>query len=170
MVSTQATTLVVGLGEIKVSNDPSVVLTCLGLGSCIGIAAYDPITHVGGMAHIVLPHSNKPHSNNRNGQGSSKYADIGIPSLFEQVEKVGGKRSRLIIKIAGGAQISKARGLEDSFQIGLKNSQAVLEIISTLGLSIKASDVGGNHGRTLKMYLESGNTIVNSAMQGTKEI
>lgn len=165
MVSKQATTLIVGLGEVKVSNDPSVVLTCLGLGSCIGIAAYDPLAHIGGMAHIVLPHSN-----NGNGQGSSKYADIGIPSLFEQVEKAGGKRSRLIIKIAGGAQISKARGLEDSFQIGKKNSQAVLEIMSTMGLSIKASDVGGNHGRTLKMYLESGNTIVNSAMQGTKEI
>ena len=113
MVSKQATTLIVGLGEVKVSNDPSVVLTCLGLGSCIGVAAYDPLAHVGGMAHIVLPHSN-----NGNGQGSSKYADIGIPSLFEQVEKAGGKRSRLIIKIAGGAQISKARGLEDSFQIG----------------------------------------------------
>ena len=165
MVSKQATTLIVGLGEVKVSNDPSVVLTCLGLGSCIGVAAYDPLTHVGGMAHIVLPHSN-----NGNGQSSSKYADIGIPSLFEQVEKAGGKRSRLIIKIAGGAQISKARGLEDSFQIGKKKSQAVLEIMSTMGLSIKASDVGGNHGRTLKMYLESGNTIVNSAMQGTKEI
>lgn len=165
MVSKQATTLIVGLGEVKVSNDPSVVLTCLGLGSCIGVAAYDPLTHVGGMAHIVLPHSN-----NGNGQGSSKYADIGIPSLFEQVEKAGGKRSRLIIKIAGGAQISKARGLEDSFQIGKKNSQAVLEIMSQMGLPIKASDVGGNHGRTLKMYLESGNTIVNSAMQGTKEI
>ena len=113
MVSKQATTLIVGLGEVKVSNDPSVVLTCLGLGSCIGVAAYDPIAHVGGMAHIVLPHSN-----DRNGQSSSKYADIGVPFLFEQVEKAGGKRSRLIIKIAGGAQISKARGLEDSFQIG----------------------------------------------------
>lgn len=165
MVSKQATTLIVGLGEVKVSNDPSVVLTCLGLGSCIGIAAYDPLAHVGGMAHIVLPHSN-----NRNGQSSSKYADIGIPSLFEQVERAGGKRSRLIIKIAGGAQISKARGLEDFFQIGKKNSQAVLEIMSTMGLPIKASDIGGNHGRTLKMYLETGNTIVNSAMQGTKEI
>ena len=43
------------MGEMSVSSDEDTVLTCLGLGSCVGLAAYDPIAKVGGMVHIVLP-------------------------------------------------------------------------------------------------------------------
>ena len=165
MVIKQASTIVVGLGEIKIANDPFAILTCLGLGSCIGISAYDPIAKVAGMAHIVLPCSN-----GRSGPPSPKYADIGIPHLLEQVSQQGAITSRLIIKIAGGAQISKAAGLEDSFKIGQKNSDAVKEFFGQIGMSIKAADIGGDYGRTMKMYLESGNTIVTSAKQGPKEL
>ena len=166
MVSKQAATIVAGLGEIKISNDPSAVLTCLGLGSCVGISVYDPLASVGGMAHIVLPYSHQ-----KNGHGSpTKYADIGVPYLIEQIVEQGAVKSRLVIKIAGGAQISKARGLEDSFQIGQKNATAVQEIFKKMGLSIKAADIGGDYGRTLKTFLESGSTIVTSAAQGAKEI
>ncbi|MDA0734668.1 MAG: chemotaxis protein CheD [Chloroflexi bacterium] len=165
MVIKQAMTIVVGLGEIKIAKDPSAVLTCLGLGSCIGICAYDPIAKVAGMAHIVLPCSN-----GRSGPPSPKYADIGIPYLLEQVKQQGGITSRLIIKIAGGAQISKAPGLEDSFKIGQKNAAAVNDIFGQIGISIKAADVGGDYGRTLKMFLETGNTIVSSAKLGPKEL
>jgi hypothetical protein len=38
MTPTEAS-IVVGRGEIKVSDEPSTVLTCLGLGSCIGLAS-----------------------------------------------------------------------------------------------------------------------------------
>ncbi len=50
--------VVVGLGEMQVSNDPNMALACLGLGSCIGISAYDPVARVGAMVHVVLPHGN----------------------------------------------------------------------------------------------------------------
>ena len=165
MVIKQETSIIVGLGEVKITKDVSAILTCLGLGSCIGIAAYDPIAKVAGMAHIVLPSSA-----GRNGLASSKYADVGIPDLLEQVSQQGAITSRLIIKIAGGAQISKARGLEDSFKIGEKNADSVRAIFSHLSISIKASDVGGDYGRTMKIFLESGNTIVTSAKQGPKEL
>ncbi len=165
MVTKQASTIVVGLGEVKVAKDPSAILTCLGLGSCIGIAAYDPIAKVAGMAHIVLPCSN-----GRSGPASSKYADVGIPYLLEQVNQQGALTSRLIIKIAGGAQISKAAGLEDSFKIGQKNAAAVKELFGQIGIPIKGSDIGGDFGRTLKIFLDSGNTVVTSAKQGPKEL
>ena len=47
----------VGLGEVKTTQDSEKVLTCLGLGSCIGVGMYDPVAKVAGMAHIVLPNS-----------------------------------------------------------------------------------------------------------------
>ena len=58
MTSTkQAMTLMVGLGEVKTSEDPAEVLTCLGLGSCVAVCLHDPVAKVAGMAHIVLPDS-----------------------------------------------------------------------------------------------------------------
>lgn len=48
--------IVVGMGRLFVVNEP-VVLTCLGLGSCIGLMLYDEENHVSGLAHIMLPDS-----------------------------------------------------------------------------------------------------------------
>ena len=50
--------IAVGLGEMSVvTKDSDTTLACLGLGSCVGIAALDKQAGVYGMAHIVLPHS-----------------------------------------------------------------------------------------------------------------
>ena len=159
------TTLMVGLGEIKVTKEPSEILTCLGLGSCIGICAYDPIAKVAGMAHIVLPSSAGV-----TGKVSPKYADIGVPALLEAVTKQGGMTSRMIIKISGGAQMSLAGGHGNAFQIGAKNTAVVKEILAQKQFRIKGEDTGGNHGRTMRFYLETGKTIVTTAGKETREI
>ena len=57
MTVSNETMIMVGLGEVKASKDPDAVLACLGLGSCIAVAVYDPKAKVGGMAHVVLPKS-----------------------------------------------------------------------------------------------------------------
>ena len=50
-------TIAVGLGDIKCSKNRDSVLVCYGLGSCVGVSMYDRRTHIGGMAHVVLPDS-----------------------------------------------------------------------------------------------------------------
>ena len=47
--------LSVGLGELVISSDPEDVLVAYGLGSCVGIAMYNPVTKTGGLLHAVLP-------------------------------------------------------------------------------------------------------------------
>lgn len=165
MTINNQTTLMVGLGEIKVTKDPTEILTCLGLGSCIGICAFDPISKVAGMAHIVLPSSAGV-----TGKVSPKYADIGVPALLEEVSKQGGSTSRMIIKISGGAQMSLAGGHGNAFQIGAKNTAVVKEILASQHLKIKGEDTGGNHGRTMRFYLETGKTVVTTAGKETREI
>ena len=165
MISNQATTIVVGLGEIKVTQDPSAVLTYLSLGPCIGVCAYDPVAKLAGMAHIVLPSSD--HKNGRNGP---KFADVGVPQLLEELKKQGAAPYRLVVKIAGGAQISKAQGLGDVFQIGERNTEAVKSALAGLGNSIKAAAIGGHHGRTMRFYLDSGKTMVTTAGQEINEL
>ena len=50
----------VGMGEIVFSSRPDEILVCVGLGSCIGLAAHDRLAGVGGMVHILLPGPPRP--------------------------------------------------------------------------------------------------------------
>ena len=40
--------VVVGLGEIQISDNPDLTLTCYGIGSCIAMTAYDPVAMIWG--------------------------------------------------------------------------------------------------------------------------
>ena len=47
--------VVIGVGDMAVSNNDTVTLSTYALGSCVGIVAYDPNSHAGGILHIMLP-------------------------------------------------------------------------------------------------------------------
>ena len=155
--------VVVGLGEVTVTHQGNRTLACLGLGSCVGLAAYDPVAQVGGMAHIVLSNGH-----GKAGEGSAKYADVAVPLLIEKMKYLDALTSRLKVKIAGGAQMSAARGLGDVFNIGQDNVEAVTSALARHGISITASDTGGNRGRTFRLCLANGAATVSSA--GTEDI
>ena len=159
------TTIVVGLGELKVSRDPSVVLTCMGLGSSIAVCAYDRVSKVGGMAHVMLPSSGGKH-----GTGSAKFADIAIPLLLQEMAKQGGGRSRLIVKLVGGAQLSLAPGLINSFKTAERNVAEVEAALARERIPIAAADTGGNMGRTVRMSLDTGKVLVKSGGGEAKEL
>ena len=57
MTVSNDTTIMVGLGDVKISDDPESVLACLGLGSCVAVSVFDPVAKIWGMAHVVLPAS-----------------------------------------------------------------------------------------------------------------
>jgi len=157
--------IVVGLGELKVTHSTAVVLSCLGIGSCIAVCVYDYLYKVGGMSHIVLPHSE-----GRPGDNLGKYADTSIPLLIEEVIKQGGQRSRLIIKIAGGAQMSLAPGLKNTFKTGERNLEEVKAALTREGIPLTAADIGGNKGRTVRMYLNTGRVTVRTTGGEEREI
>ena len=46
----------IGIGDLKVCKAPDVLVT-YALGSCVGVCLLDPVTHVGGLSHIMLPDS-----------------------------------------------------------------------------------------------------------------
>ena len=52
----------VGMADLKVAKAPDSLIT-LGLGSCIGLTLYDPVTKVGGMVHYMLPDSTQLKNN-----------------------------------------------------------------------------------------------------------
>ena len=49
--------VIIGVGDMAVSNNPQVTLSTYALGSCVGVVAYDPVARAGGILHLMLPDS-----------------------------------------------------------------------------------------------------------------
>lgn len=159
-------TINVSLGEIKISNDPNVILACYGLGSCIGISAFDRVSKIGALAHVVLPND----KNSLTDSFPAKYANSAIPYLIREVEKMGARKERLIINIAGGAKILSCIPAGSMLDIGEKNVVAVLEALSKQNLKVNNQDVRGNIGRTVFLHINNGKTLVKTAMNQIVEL
>ena len=121
----------VGMADLKTGKAPD-VLTTLGLGSCIGIALWDPTTKIGGLAHIMLPDSTKI----RNNSNIAKFADTGMTELVRQMEEMGVSRRRIVAKIAGGARMFEVSGSTSVGNIGEKNALASKQKLKELGIPI----------------------------------
>ena len=150
-------TLVVGVADLAVSNDPGAELVTYSLGSCLGITIYDPLKKIGGLLHLMLPDSNidpakattMPHM----------FVDTGVPRLFHAAYHLGADRARLIVKVAGGAQLLDAGNI---FNIGARNAEAFKKLIAQHGLAIQANDTGGTASRTVRLDLSNGNVSIKS--------
>lgn len=145
----------VGMADLKVCVSPDSITT-LGLGSCVGIALRDPVTKIGGLAHIMLPDS----TSIRNNANIPKFADTGIEELVRQIVAKGGNRSRLVAKIAGGAQMFSFQTKSDMVRIGERNVEASKKKLRELGIRILAEDTGNNYGRTVIFYPETGDFVI----------
>jgi len=153
----------VGMAEVKIAREGE-TLSALGLGSCIGLAAYCRRTKIGGMVHIMLPAAFANQENDKPG----KFADSGIPALLEAM-KAAGAGSQLVFAYAGGAQVfvgSAKAGMD----IGSRNAEAVKQHMARLGGKVKAFEVGGNEGRTLTFFPKTGLVTVRSVRGGTRDL
>lgn len=156
----------VGLEEIRISSDPNVILACMGLGSCIAVSGYDPLARVGGMAHIVLPDSGGKEKEDSPG----KYADTGVPRLIEAMQEAGALKSRIVVKMAGGARIFANVKEGSLLDIGFRNLAAVRQAFTDNKIELKGENTGGTHGRSLLLHVATGLTQVTSAMKDTVEL
>jgi len=142
----------VGMADLKVCKAPD-SLTTIGLGSCIGIAMYDPVTKVSGLAHIMLPDSTQI----RNNSNVAKFADTGIQKLYDDMIAAGANKTRLVAKIAGGAKMFEiSNGAAATINVGERNAQASKDKLKQLGVKLLAEDTGLNYGRTVEFYSETG--------------
>lgn len=156
----------VGMADIHVSKGPA-QYTCLGLGSCIGLALYCPESGVSGMIHIMLPEAFKDREIDKIG----KFADTGIPELLDRMKKMGANTGRLKCAYAGGAQVFKFGDASASkLDVGKRNAEAVHLILENLRLRPVAHDTGGNSGRTVIFITESGEITVRTVSAGESRL
>lgn len=155
----------VGMADLNLCRDPDIITT-LGLGSCIGIALYDPSTKIGGLAHIMLPDSTKM----RNNSNIAKFADTGIEELLNRMIKAGAVKSRLVAKIAGGAKMFEVSGLSDIGNVGQRNAEASRAKLKQLRIRLIAEDTGLNYGRTVELHCDNGDYYIKSVGKPLKII
>lgn len=149
----------VGIADMMVSAAPDDLIITYALGSCLGITIYDPVAQVGGMLHAMLPTcSTNPEKAQKN---PLMFVDTGVPQLFLASYKLGAKKERLIVKVAGGACVNKTAE-EDHFQIGKRNFLMLRKLLWKNGVLIKAEEVGGNVARTMSLALADGEIIIRS--------
>lgn len=153
----------VGMAALNICKPPD-NLTTLGLGSCIGIALYDPSTKITGLAHIMLPDSTAI----RNNSNVEKFADTGIQKLYDNMIKAGANRSRIVAKIAGGAKMFQIS--DSSMNVGERNAQASKAKLRQLGIRLLAEDTGLNYGRTVEIYSETGAYVIKAVGKPVKKI
>jgi chemotaxis protein CheD len=158
-------TVKVGMADLNICKAPEMITT-LGLGSCIGIAIYDPVAKIGGLAHIMLPDSTQM----KNNTNIAKFADTGIEELVKRMLKAGATKSRLVAKIAGGASMFQVTGLSDIGNIGKRNAEASKQKLKQLGIPLKAEDTGLNYGRTVELFSSSGDFLIKSVGKPIKKI
>lgn len=155
----------VGMADLKVCPFPNAITT-LGLGSCVGIALYDPVTKVAGLAHIMLPDSTKI----RNNDNKAKFADTGIDELVRLMVQAGANQSRLVAKIAGGAQMFAFKADSEMVRIGDRNVECTKKKLKELNIRLLAEDTGLNYGRTVEFYSETGEFLIKSVGKPKKII
>lgn len=165
MIKTE-TVITVGISDLDIAQAPELIRTS-GLGSCVGIVIYDLKRKVGGLSHIMLPDSSAGRQDNMN---AFKYADTAIPILVKKVIQAGAIQSALRAKIAGGARMFQFASGSDIMKIGSRNIEAVKMHLKNYNIAISASDVGGNHGRTIVFDSNTGKLYIRTVYKEKKYI
>lgn len=163
---TQAQIVKVGMADLKVISGTGVLKTT-GLGSCVGVTLFDPAAKVAGMAHVMLPSSDIAREGKLN---TAKYADTAIEDLIRQMIKLGASTTRMVAKLAGGAQMFAFAAATDTLRIGPRNVESCKRMLERYAIPVVGEDTGGNVGRTIEFCTDTGMLLLRTVQQGVKEI
>jgi chemotaxis protein CheD len=148
---------VVNVADMKGSATRGDTLITYALGSCLGITLYDPVVRVGCMLHAMLPQSSI--DPRKAADNPCMFVDTGVPELFRECYRLGGRKERLVVKVAGGA-CAHGNEQDDYFQVGKRNFVMLRKLLWKNGILLSAHDIGGSHSRTLSLDIETGEVLI----------
>lgn len=158
-------TVNIGIGDCQVSNNPDDVLVTYALGSCVGVLIHDPVAGVAGLLHFMLPESSL--DTQKAQKTPYVFADTGIPLLFRSAYQLGADKKRLIVTVAGGAQMVDSQA---TFNIGKRNCLAMRKIFWKAGVLVQAEHLGGTVSRTVRLEVSSGKVMLREGGQSEEEL
>ncbi len=142
---------------MTVTDQDSDTLVTYSLGSCVGVTIYDPVACVGGMIHCMLPLSKIDLG--KASRSPAMFVDTGVPMLFEAAYRLGAKKNRIALKVAGASRILDEKG---TFKIGDRNYAVLRKMLWKNNVLITAEDVGGAVPRTMSLEIATGRVTIKS--------
>lgn len=143
-----ATIVKVAPGEHYVTSARDEMIVTV-LGSCVAACIRDPVVHVGGLNHFMLPASL---SGSWGGVTKSlRYGNFAMERLINDILVRGGRRERLEVKVFGGANV-----LNIDTAIGRQNAEFVEAYLEAESLSVAARHLYGQNPRRIHYFPVTG--------------
>jgi chemotaxis protein CheD len=141
-------------GEYFVTLHDEAIYTTLG--SCISACIRDRVSGIGGMNHFMLPASSSIDSwKAADSSASTRYGNVAMEHLINNILKNGGKRQNLEAKIFGGGRI-----IANMTDVGMRNISFARDYLETEGLKITSEDVGDTFPRMVVYFPATGKVRV----------
>lgn len=139
-------------GEYYVTRNAEVV--CTVLGSCVSACIRDARLNIGGMNHFMLPLDG---SNGESAWGGAlsagtRYGNVAMERLINDILKLGGRRQDLEIKLVGGGRVLS----EMSNDVGARNIDFVRRYVREEGFHVVNEDLGDVHARRVVYFPQTG--------------
>lgn len=139
----------VGIGGLVTAQTPDKLRSVLG--SCVGIALFDPVRQIAGLAHSILPEGSEEAAE------LGKFADQAVDNLIVTLTSEGADKTRLQAKLIGGATMFGAQSTSD---LGKRNVEVAAQRLGCHNIPVVGQAVGGGKGRRMILDPANGEVIV----------
>ena len=152
-------------GEYYVTRHNEAVSTVLG--SCVSACIRDSRCNVGGMNHFMLPldESQGTSAWGEAVSSATRYGNVAMERLINEILKLGGRRDDLQIKLVGGGHVLP----EMTTDIGARNIAFVRQFIEREGYQVLGEDLGDRFARRVVYFPQSGRIRVRKLIPGRDE-
>jgi chemotaxis protein CheD len=157
--------VVIGIGEFTVTTNPQAEIVTHALGSCVAVCLWDPVSHVAGMLHFLLPEARL--NPERATRQPATFADAGFPLLFQAAYRAGAVKSRLRVHLLGGAAITAGPG---GLDVGRRNALMAKKLLWQNGVMVTGEALGGTDSRTVNLFAADGRVVVTRGREVVQEL
>ncbi len=126
------------------------------LGSCVGVAIFDPEARVGGIIHLLLPEPPSPGSD----WSPSSHATTGLPLFIAALLKAGARRENLRAVVAGGALFGDLSERDIALNIGGRCIDRVHAVLREYQIPIIQEESCGLASSTLQLDTDTWRTAI----------
>jgi chemotaxis protein CheD len=142
-------------GDYYVATEGELISTVLG--SCVSACIRDSRLRIGGMNHFMLPvdRSDGTGAWGSTASASTRFGNVAMERLINEILKVGGRRADLEVKLVGGGKV-----LDALTDVGARNIRFVKEYVQAEGFRVVGEDLGDLYPRKVLYDPASGNAQV----------
>ena len=143
----------VSVGMLRVAHEGTLISQAIAAG--LVVCVYDPVQHMGGLIHALLPTAAT------NGVGllheRGTFVDTGIQALVAEARAAASTHHQLRAWLVGAAE---AASIPPAYRIGRRNVVCARSVLESEDVVVEAECVGGHGTRTVVMQAATGNVYV----------